>query len=129
MTKRIRLNETQLKRIIKEAVEKMLEEPTDSVSEYGEFSDVMEFLTPFFDAWGWKYVTKLEDHKTANCLLIRFKHKLGVSTCARLCAEINSHLEWSKFSNYKCLWGVNEKTRTFSFELWEKHYDDNENRI
>ena len=129
MAKRIQLNETQLKRIIKEAVEKVLEEPTDSDSEYGEFSDVMEFLTPFFDAWGWKYVTKLEDHKTANCLLIRFKHRLGASTCARLCAEINSHLEWSKFSNYKCLWGVNEKTRTFSFELWEKHYDNDGNRI
>ena len=117
MTK-IRLTEGDLKHIIKESVEKYLSEikPED----YGEFSDVMDFLTPFFDKWGWKYTAKLENHKSANCLLIRFKHRLGWSTCARLCAEINSHLEWSKFSNYKCLWGVNEESRTFSFEIWEK---------
>lgn len=125
MANRIQLSEAQLKQIIKEAVEKALEGPTD----YGEFTDVMEFLTPFFDKWGWKYTAKLENHKTANCLLLRFKHKLGWSSCARLCAEINSHLEWSKFSNYKCLWGVNEKSHTFSFELWEKHYDDAGNPV
>jgi hypothetical protein len=46
MGKRIQLNEAQLKWIIREAIGKVLDEPIGT--DYGEFADVMEFLTPFF---------------------------------------------------------------------------------
>ena len=89
----IQLNETQLKQIIREAVQNALENPVES--DYGEYADVIDFLKPCFDELGYKY--KFEVRDNPERLTILFKHKIGETRCRRLCSQINANLEWSKF--------------------------------
>jgi len=123
MAKRIQLSEAQLKRIIKEALEKTLEEIPEE-PEYSDFTGVINFLTPTFDSLGWEYIVKPNENR--KWAFVYFKHKIGMSDCRRLCAEINAKLEWSKFSDYTCRWGITEHKHIFHLTIYKKSQDNQE---
>ena len=70
----------------------------DLISKDNAFIDVLTFLSKYFT--GWKYKYEFEYDKNYRWINIIFKRKISDDRCAKLCAELNSRLQWSRFDKY-----------------------------
>ena len=94
MAKRIQLNEAQLKRLIKEAVEKALEEPTEMGYNDGG-DDRIEAVKELCE----KEVSRVGANTTYGFLFDKIKNALAtgeISTTEELRERVERYLDWAE---------------------------------
>ena len=91
----------------------------DLVSKDNAFFDVITFLSKVFTEWKYKY--EFEYDKNYRWVNIIFKRKISDDRCAKLCAELNSMLQWSRFDkDYTCRWGNTPDKNSFIITIYKK---------
>ena len=89
------------------------------ISKDNAFINVITFLSKFFTEWKYKY--EFEYDKNYRWVDVIFKRQISDARCARLCADLNSRLQWSKFDkDYICRWGNAPDKNSFIITIYKK---------